>query len=1291
VVADGGRNAARGLRYQYLRTLEALMDAAGEPGREVAAVHVEGLPAPDGRAPESVDYELAGADGRTLLAAQVKARAPGAVMGAGEAFRALAGLVRARDADRYALLTSAAEGQSVRELAAVLGAGLPPGELRGAVGEVLASAGGRQDLVAGLEQEHLVRLGQAVIEFDPRDDAEISESLRWRLRAYRNGTRAGLGDESAGLLIGYLVSEIFRRAANAADATVLVSQFRSAALADGATLARALGRRDWGVVVGLVPRAPDVRRADLLERMQEALPVRRGTGPVPQCALTGLSGIGKTSLAVGYLLERADLYDVIFWADAESEKALASSFAEIFCYLRGEDAREPADPARLRETVLTDLSCMAGRWLLVLDNCADERQADAWLPKAGDGHVIVTSLDSATPPQGDTRIKVEGMPAAQAVDLLTRRLAPHGPPGGPQLRQLVRLARELEGWPLALELASAYLHRAGLGIDDIPEYLERLKLRSLGHRKSRPLGYPRTVISAVELCLERIRQAAASPGPDGGWAAVMAMGILRVSAYMSSRRIPVYLVTSIPEFDPDDDEAFAGLAPVVADSPDHPPAEAVGVLRAYSLATADERLPSYPAGDTANGRYDYTITVNSVLQEVMRARHRSDPNTPVIIDRLAWHTERWMKAAFDLGAHERTLALAAHAAMIEEHASRLNLTTDFIAFLRGNLASVAVRQNKKDHVIRLLRSEIEHYRGRGEEHARLLTCQASMQLAAVLADEDPVASRDEMVALLETAYFYLAGFASERPESTAFLLGTARSILNNLELVGVSDERLARLAAAIADLDGRLPETPYSAAIRAADEIHACMHEHRDVPRAADLARTLLASDAAADDTAESAQLRARARGWLIEALAVQHDMNGALAELGRFTKDVQSPSVFVREIQDMLHNTGCTAALFSLAGLPAAAELLAALLSDGRADLIRASYPGETADRIGLLCGVNSFHQGDLSTARERAEMFLQGQGRTESDTTVRQGWRKLARFLADAVTARKTEPDRPAASAFYMLSGLGRFHRLAPEVQNSLASCDIEVLPLITALAVIHQDLSGTPSARSVPLCWQLHGALSHLGFDGEVIAAVALVSREGDSMPEPIGRSRGTPRLADDGSTDCHAVFWARSFGRLVDPAIVLARHVRAVAWEDPVLSFPVMLPAPEDREALFRPDVIASSSRPSLTLTWGLMPQWTQAITPLAGSDLDASLQASKITLAHATLEILRALGKIRTDLPRMHARYPALAALLDGRSRLPPCPPSTALDGAEPAYRDGTSPDDTTERRDDRDDHSDPAA
>ena len=112
------------------------------------------------------------------------------------------------------------------------------------------------------------------MEFDPRDDAEISEGLRSRLRRYRNYSSAGLGDESAGLMISYLISEVFRRAGNAVEATLSVSDFQALLMADGDTIARAMGRRDWGVVVGQLRRRPMLRRADLLDLIHSALPLK---------------------------------------------------------------------------------------------------------------------------------------------------------------------------------------------------------------------------------------------------------------------------------------------------------------------------------------------------------------------------------------------------------------------------------------------------------------------------------------------------------------------------------------------------------------------------------------------------------------------------------------------------------------------------------------------------------------------------------------------------------------------------------------------------------------------------------------------------------------------------------------------------------------------------------------------------------------------------------------------------------------------------------------------------------
>jgi hypothetical protein len=157
LVSGGGQSAVWGLRYQYLRTLEALMDAVDEPGRGVVAVHVEGLPRDGERAPDGIDYELTDGSGHVMVAVQVKARAPGTEMGAGEVFKALVALVQGRDAARYELLVDAAAGISARSLLAVLHSGLSATEARAAIGAILASVSASRQLVllGDLRDEHI--------------------------------------------------------------------------------------------------------------------------------------------------------------------------------------------------------------------------------------------------------------------------------------------------------------------------------------------------------------------------------------------------------------------------------------------------------------------------------------------------------------------------------------------------------------------------------------------------------------------------------------------------------------------------------------------------------------------------------------------------------------------------------------------------------------------------------------------------------------------------------------------------------------------------------------------------------------------------------------------------------------------------------------------------------------------------------------------------------------------------------------------------------------------------------
>jgi hypothetical protein len=1000
-LADGGRNAARGLRYQYLRTLEALMDIVEQSDHDAQSVHVEGLQTPDAVQADSVDYELINGSGCLLSVVQVKARAPGRAMGAGEIFRVLAALVRDRDACRYELLTNAAAGRSAEHLLAALRSDGDAETLRSKIDEILAgvSAMSSRDQLRRLDKEHLIRLRRAAVLFDSRDDAEIIDGLILRLRDYRNQRRAGLGEQSAGLMVGYLISEIFKRAGSAAEATFSIADFHALLLIDGAALAQTLECRDWGVVVGPVPAMPDIRRAELLDRIHVGLAVAPGVAAVSRCILTGLSGIGKTSLAASYVLDRADVYDAVFWADAESQETLASAFERIARHLyRRNDLPPPVEPEHLRDLVHAALSRTSGTWLMVLDNCVDPRLIENWIPHAGRGHVIVTTIDSTMPPKSGTKIEVGPMDSAQAVALLAWRLGPlsehDGSHAQPQL--LERLASELRYWPLALELAAAYLHGSGLGIIGIPEYLRRLKLRSFGDYRSIPPDYPRMLIEAIGLCLERVREQIDGPGNQE--LAAAAWMVIHFAAYLAAQRIPVYLLMSVPfEIDPDDN----GAQPIVVDAPNCPAPEVVTILRAASLVGVDEPLPADGLNDDHDRLYDRTISVNAVLQEVIRAGFDHDPRITWALDHLAWHTERWLQQAHRLGAHSRLLTLAAHATAIEEHAARLEVNSDFVSYLRGNLASLYVRQqHNTDKAMALFRAEIGYFIGRDDERARNLTCQASTQLAELLCAGEP-APVDEVVSLLENAYLITRELAMIAPEGAAEYASHIRTVLKVLELRGTIYPKLAMLITAIDDLIAYLPVTPFAKADRTLLDAETTL-DRGDPRRAAELCRGLLGEGFLAENVEINAVIRCEARRRLIEALAHMGDLNTAGAELNTFLKEAQPPTLFIREIQGLVHNAGLVCAGLSIAWKnPLSAYLLTRMLSNGNAELIEVTYPGEIAARIRLLRAADALALGQLEQAHQNLEIAANGLAQHASSSAQSQAWKTFADILREEINA--------------------------------------------------------------------------------------------------------------------------------------------------------------------------------------------------------------------------------------------------------------------------------------------------
>ena len=139
---------------------------------------------------------------------------------------------------------------------------------------------------------------------------------------------------------------------------------------------------------------------------------------------------------------------------------------------------------------------------------------------------------------------------------------------------ITQLADAMEHWPLALELATAYIHAGGMGVGGIPQYLTTLKIRSLSTSRAVPQGYPRTLVEAIYLCLERIENQSQRPDDPAGVAA----SALWYAAYLSSRRIPAHLLVTAVLMDPETAGGFQDITPVYMNAIVCPTPEVVSIF-----------------------------------------------------------------------------------------------------------------------------------------------------------------------------------------------------------------------------------------------------------------------------------------------------------------------------------------------------------------------------------------------------------------------------------------------------------------------------------------------------------------------------------------------------------------------------------------------------------------------------------------------------------------------------------------------------------------------------------------
>lgn len=206
-----------------------------------------------------------------------------------------------------------------------------------------------------------------------------------------------------------------------------------------------------------VGRAAEMRK---LDRLLSA-PGERG-GHVPAALITGLPGVGKTTLALRWAHRRERAFpDGQLYVDLRGhsvrpplrpEEAL-HSFLRALGVPRARIPDSPDEAANLYRTVLS-----GRRVLVVLDNAGDEEQIRPLIPGGADCAVLVTSrntLPGLVARQGVRRVGLDLLTQNESVGLLARLLGQRRVDAEPLAA--AALARYCGGLPPAVRILGARL------------------------------------------------------------------------------------------------------------------------------------------------------------------------------------------------------------------------------------------------------------------------------------------------------------------------------------------------------------------------------------------------------------------------------------------------------------------------------------------------------------------------------------------------------------------------------------------------------------------------------------------------------------------------------------------------------------------------------------------------------------------------------------------------------------------------------------------------------------------
>jgi len=276
-------------------------------------------------------------------------------------------------------------------------------------------------------------------------------------------------------------------------------------------------------------------REEVLTRLHETLHTTTRAALVQPQGLSGLGGIGKTQTAIEYAYRYQQEYRAVLWVGGDSREILIASFVALAVALELPE-RDERDQNRVLEAVQRWLRLHAD-WLLIIDNVEELSAVSDVLPTAYRGHILLTTRSRVlgSLAQGITIEKM--LPEAGALLLLRRsgmidRQALLSATTREVREQAVTVAQMLDGLPLALDQAGAYIREIGCSLSEYLALYRTRRTRLLRRRGTSGEDHPEAVATTWSLSFEKVRQE--NPA---------AAELLRFCAFLYPDGIPEELIT----------------------------------------------------------------------------------------------------------------------------------------------------------------------------------------------------------------------------------------------------------------------------------------------------------------------------------------------------------------------------------------------------------------------------------------------------------------------------------------------------------------------------------------------------------------------------------------------------------------------------------------------------------------------------------------------------------------------------------------------------------------------------